>query len=103
MTGRHRLLPTALRRQGGLSPELETWISGLAAAEGTRSRDSGSAGPVIAELEGLLALEPSATANAEAQASSALDLGPDEYVWAPRSTLMRARDWLERLSSGVED
>jgi hypothetical protein len=85
MTGRHRLLPTALRRQGGLSPELETWISGLAAAEGTRSPDSGSAGPVIAELEGLL------------------DLGPDEYVWAPRSTLMRARDWLERLSSGVED
>ena len=103
MTGRHRLLPTALRRQGGLSPELETWILRPCCRRRYPFARQRLGGPVIAELEGLLALEPSATANAEAQASSALDLGPDEYVWAPRSTLMRARDWLERLSSGVED
>jgi hypothetical protein len=103
MTGRHRLLPTALRRQGGLSPELETWISGLAAVERARPHDGGSAASVIAELEVLLALEPWTTGDGEARASSALDLCSDEYVRAPRSTLIRARDLLERLSLGVED
>ena len=77
--------------------------SGLAAVERARSYDAGSAGRVIAELEGLLALGPRATGDAEAQASSALDLGPDEYVQASRSTLMQAHDLLERLSSGVEN
>jgi len=103
MTGRHRLLPTALRRQGGLSPELETWISGLARIERARPRHSGSAGPVIAELDGLLTLEPLSTGDVETPATSALDLSPDDYVRAPRSTLLRARDSLERLSSEVED
>ena len=103
MTARYRLLQTALRRQSGFSPELETWISSLAAVERARPHDGGSAGPVIAELEGLLALEPWATGDAEARASSTLDLGADEYVWVPRSTLMRARNLLERLSSSVGD
>ena len=97
MTVRHRLLRTALGRRGGFSPELETWISGLAADERARSRDSASAGAVIAELEAILALEQTTTADAEARPSSALDLSPDEYVRTPRSTLMRARDLLERL------
>ena len=103
MTAWHRLLRTALRRQGGFSPELETWIlrpSCRRACPFVRCR---LGGPVIAELEGLLALGPRATGDAEAQASSALDLGPDEYVQASRSTLMQAHDLLERLSSGVED
>jgi hypothetical protein len=101
MTARHRVRRTALWRQGGLSPELKTWISGLAAIERARPRHRGSAGPVMAELDGLLALEPLIAGDAAAQASSALDLGPDDYVRAPRSTLLRARDLLERLSSGL--
>ena len=51
MTAWHRLLRRALRRQGGFFPELETWISGLAAVERARSYDAGSAGAVIAELD----------------------------------------------------
>jgi len=94
---------------GVFSLELETWISGIAAIERARSQDRGAASvngqvsSVIAELERLLAVEPLITGEGAAPASCALDLDPDEYVQAPRSTLMRARDWLERLSSGVED
>jgi hypothetical protein len=103
MAARHRLLRTALRHQGGFSPELETWISCIAAVERARSRDVGSADSVIAELEGLLALEPLTTGDPETRASSAQEMGSDQYVRAPLSTLMHARDLLECLSRVLED
>ena len=91
MTVRHRS-PDGSRASGWFLPQLETWISGLAADERARSRcDSASAGAVIAELEAILALEQTTTADAEALVQVLWIRSPDEYVRTPSSTLMRAR------------
>ena len=103
MTAWHRLLRTALRRQGGFSPELETWISGLAAVERARSYDAGSAGPSSPSSRAYWPWDHGLLATPKPRPQALWTWALTQYVQAPRSTLMQARDLLERLSSGVED